>query len=259
MRTVVLVHWNADEANERAQRLRGAEYAVAFFRSDSGPAALREVREVPPDAFVVDLSRLPSHGRAVAVALRQQKQTRFVPLVFVEGSAAKVAPIRSQIPDACFTTWSKIRGVLRKAIERPPSTPVVPKTMDAYSGTPLPKKLGIKPGFTVALLDAPEEFESRLGEVPPDVRIRRDMRSAADLILLFASSQKDLLRRLPQAQRAMNDGGSIWIAWPKKSSGLLSNLSDRWVRETGLSRGLVDYKVCAIDDTWSGLRFARRK
>lgn len=259
MQSVVLVNWNPADAEDRAERLRKLGYAVTFFRHGSGPTALREVREAPPDAFVIDLDRLPSHGRAVAVALRQQKSTRAAPLVFVGGSAEKLKPIRDQLPDATFTTWGRVRSDLCRAIERPPSTPIVPKTMDAYSGTPLPKKLGIKSGFAVGLLDAPDDFETLLGDLPSDVRTRRDARSKADLLIVFAASRSQLLRRLPQAERAMKDGGSIWMAWPKKTSGLATDVSEAWVRATGLSRGLVDYKICAIDDTWSGLRFTRRK
>lgn len=83
-------------------------------------------------------------------------------------------------------------------------------------------------------------------------------RGRADLVMLFVATRAELARRLPVAQRTMDDGGSLWIAWPKQSSGVPSDLTQQIVRSTGLGAGLVDYKICAIDDTWSGLRFARR-
>jgi hypothetical protein len=129
-----------------------------------------------------------------------------------------------------------------------------------YSGTPLPRKLGIKIGSAVALLGAPEGFEARtLGPLPPGVVVRADTRSLFNVGLLFARSKTDLVRRFPGAARAMGDPGALWIAWPKKASGTETDLDGNAVREFGLGAGLVDYKVAAIDATWSGLCFARRK
>ena len=132
--------------------------------------------------------------------------------------------------------------------------------MAGYSGTPLPKKLGIKPGSGVALLGAPPGFaETTLGALPEGATIREDSRSAFDVGLLFARSKADLARRFPAAARAMADPGALWILWPKKASGVVTDLGENAVRDFGLAAGLVDYKVAAIDATWSGLCFARRK
>ncbi|UCF69543.1 MAG: DUF3052 domain-containing protein [Acidobacteriota bacterium] len=130
--------------------------------------------------------------------------------------------------------------------------------MAGYSGTPLPKKLGIKPDSTVALLGAPRDFERTLGMLPEGVKLRRQARGRAERVLLFVSARAELARRFPAAVRAMADGGGLWIVWPKKSSGVSTDLSQTEVRGYGLARGLVDYKICAIDETWSGLLFARR-
>jgi hypothetical protein len=127
-----------------------------------------------------------------------------------------------------------------------------------YSGTPLPKKLGIKPGAVVALVDAPTGFEQTLGELPAGVRLRRDARGRAHLTLCFVRTRAELGRRIPALSRAAAQGG-LWICWPKKASGVATDLSDSVVRKVGLAAGLVDFKVCAVDATWSGLRFASRK
>lgn len=132
------------------------------------------------------------------------------------------------------------------------------KKKDAgYSGTPLPKKLGIKPGTTVLLVGAPRGWEPTLGELPEDVVVRRGSIAKADMILWFTSSAKELRAGVRKAARSF--GGGLWIAWPKKASGVATDLSEDVVRTTGLAAGLVDFKVCAIDATWSGLRFARAK
>lgn len=248
------------EAEERAARLRSAGHQVGV-QSDQrgGTEAFRGVRQNPPDAFVIDLSRLPSHGRAVAGWLRQTKATRHRPIVFVGGEAEKVAQTRRLLPDAVFTEWSRIRGALRQALRRPPAAPVVPGTMAGYSGTPLPKKLGITAGSTVALLGAPHGFERTLGALPGNVRFQRHARRAAHRILLFARSCADLERRFPAAAKAVADGGGLWIVWPKKSSGVETDLAEPLVRAFGLAAGWVDYKICAVDETWSGLLFARRR
>lgn len=258
MGRVVLVHWKASEAAERAERLRRAGHAVELF-SPGGGARLRTYREAPPDAFVIDLGRLPSQGGAVATFLRQQKATRRVPIVFVDGDPEKRARVRKLLPDAAYTEWGRIRGDLRRALARPPQKPAVPGTMAGYSGTPLPKKLGIGAGSSVALLGAPAGFEGTLGALPENVRLLKQTREGAQVIVLFARSRAELERRFPRARRTLPDGGRLWIAWPKQASGLTSDLTQQAVRALGLARGLVDYKICAIDATWSALCFTRRR
>jgi hypothetical protein len=124
-----------------------------------------------------------------------------------------------------------------------------------YSNTPLARKLGMTPGARVAVLGAPAGFTGRLEDVAaPHARLR----GRVDLILMFADSRAGVERRLGALIAALEPRGGLWIAWPKRSSGVASDLDDRVVRELGLAAGLVDNKVCAIDETWSGLRFVRR-
>jgi hypothetical protein len=127
-----------------------------------------------------------------------------------------------------------------------------------YSGTPLPRKLGIKPESRLAVLGAPEGFDATLGGLPPGVSVRRSARGPLDVIVAFFSERSALERRLPALTRALAPAGGLWIAWPKRASGLASDLGEGVVRELGLAAGLVDNKVCAIDATWSGLRFVYR-
>ncbi len=132
--------------------------------------------------------------------------------------------------------------------------------MAGYSGTPLPKKLGIREGYRVALIHAPRDFERTLGELPSGARAVRGLRGTRtfDVLILFADRARILADAWPRAAARMNPAAGLWIAWPKKSSGVATDLRDGVVREFGLGRGLVDNKVCAIDETWSGLRFVTR-
>ncbi len=129
-----------------------------------------------------------------------------------------------------------------------------------YSGTPLAKKLGIKEGHRVALLLAPEGFKDTLDGLPDDVWLGHDLRGRCDLdvIVLFVTKRTPLKNRMAKAIEKLAERGGLWIAWPKKASGVETELSDGVVREMGLATGLVDNKVCAISTVWSGLRFVRR-
>jgi hypothetical protein len=256
---VRLIHWKAAEAQEGIARLRKAGYRVAYDDLD-GPGNARAIAKSPPDAVVIDLSRLPSHGREMGMFLRQRKATRHVPVVFAGGEPEKVERTRKALPDAVFTPWSRIRSALKRALARPPADPVVPPSvMAGYSGTPLPKKLGIKEGSVVALSGAPKGFEKTLGRLPDGVTVRRQVRGRADRILWFVKSLRDLDRGVERMGRALSEKGGLWIAWPKKASGVTTDLTQTDVRRVGLASGLVDYKICGIDSTWSGLLFARRK
>ena len=127
-----------------------------------------------------------------------------------------------------------------------------------YSGTPLPKKLGIKEGSSVALVAPPQDFNTTLGTLPAGAKLHTSPRGKRDLTLCFVRSFKDLKAAIPRMVEASKQGG-VWFAWPKKTSSLASDVSETEVRALGLAAGLVDHKICAIDQTWSGLRFALRK
>jgi len=129
-----------------------------------------------------------------------------------------------------------------------------------YSGTPLPKKLGIKPDHLVDLIDAPLGFDVTLGDLPIGVAVHSDSanRLPIDVIVLFTKSEKKLRKRFKVVAKRLAPAGGLWIAWPKRASGVATDLTENEVRGIGLDAGLVDNKVCAIDDTWSALRFVIR-
>lgn len=211
-----------------------------------------------PDAFVIDLACAPSHGRELAGWLRRQKATRSVPMVFIEGDPDKTNRVRAFLPDATFTTWGAVTKVLPEAIAQSRSDPIVPGAMDAYVGASLPKKLGIGEGSVVALLGAPEGFGQALTDLPRNVRLVEGLDVAPNVLLLFVTSQAELEEKFPDAAKRLAEGDKLWICWPKKASGVDSDLTQKIVRAFGLARAFVDYKISSIDSTWSGLCFTRR-
>jgi hypothetical protein len=130
--------------------------------------------------------------------------------------------------------------------------------MAGYSGTPLWKKLGIKPGARVAVENAPEGFAALLDPLPEGVRLEAAGTAVAQVIVFFTRRAADLAARLPGLAREMDRAGGLWIAWPKKASRVPTDLTEDVIRHMALAAGLVDNKVCAIDDTWSGLRLVWR-
>ena len=130
--------------------------------------------------------------------------------------------------------------------------------MVGYSGTPLPKKLGVKPETTLALIGAPADFGATLGELPDRVRTKTRAAGSADVVVAFFTKRSQLERRLEPLAKVIYPGGGLWIAWPKRSSGVETDITEDVVRELALAGGLVDNKVCAIDETWSGLRLVYR-
>jgi hypothetical protein len=128
-----------------------------------------------------------------------------------------------------------------------------------YSATPLAKKLGIKPGHRVAFPGAPGGFEAALGELPDGARVKARAAGPLDVIVFFTITKAELARRFDALKRALDPLGGLWIAWPKRSSGVATDLTENVVRDVALERGLVDNKVCAIDETWSGLRLVYRR
>ena len=127
-----------------------------------------------------------------------------------------------------------------------------------YSGTPLTKKLGIKEGFRVGLVGAPDGFREELSDLPPSVTFVTSLAAQLDLILLFVKSQSEMTRNFSRLAAKLKPAGMLWIAWPKKASGVATDLSDNSVRQIGLDAGLVDVKVCAVNEIWSGLKFVIR-
>jgi CheY-like chemotaxis protein len=256
---ILLIHWKQTEAEDRAAPPRNIGHTVTVHWDSEDGAGLRRYRETSPDAIVISLDRLPSQGVGVATWFRQQARTRQIPLVFAGGKVEKVQAARRQLPDAIYTDWDSLAKALKQAVGTPVNAPVVPGTMQSYAGVPLSKKLGLKANCRVALLGAPERFEEKLSPMPAGVTVRKQARGEFAVVLQFVRSMAELEQRFSVATKVVADGGRIWFVWPKKTSGMMIDVTQATVRRFGLERNWVDFKIAAIDEIWSGLAFARRK
>ena len=257
MQQIKLIHWKSEEVSSREKLLEAAGYQVDS-QLDSGPKLLKQLADSPPTAIVIDLSRLPSQGRDLALMIRKRKGTRNIPVVFVGGKEAKVDQVRLLIPDASYTAWDDIQPALENAISNPPPDPIVHDSIFAgYAGKTLVEKLGIKTNTSVCLMNAPTNYHKTLGELPPKVKLITDQTSDCDLTIWFCKSKSDLDHNI---FRIVNQShhDPVWIVWPKQKSSLNSDLTQQYVRQVGLANHLVDYKISAFDETWSGLLFRYR-
>jgi hypothetical protein len=130
--------------------------------------------------------------------------------------------------------------------------------MPGYSGTPLPKKLGIKDGFHISFADAPADVLAELRAALAACEVARDGRGPLDFGMVFTKSRVELRKEFSRFAKLLAPAGMLWVSWPKKSSGVATDLDENVVREIGLAAGLVDVKVCAVTEVWSGLKFVRR-
>jgi hypothetical protein len=259
MAVVRLVCWKPELAQERARLLKDAGISV-----DASPlipgGGIGQFRANPPAAVLIDLDWLPSHGREVAVALRISKSTRHIPIVFAGGVPEKVERIRQELPDAFFTDWKRVPRVIAKALKEAPVDPVRPVAhMQRYAGSSLVKKLGFKPKMKAALLGAPEGFEEILGELPEGAEIQDKLTRQTELAIWFIRSRAELEAETAFLSVRLPEGCSLWIVHPKQTSRYKVDFNQNVVRAVGLEAGLVDYKVCAVDADWTGLKFARKR
>ncbi len=256
MARVRLFHWKALEAGEFRDPLRAAGYEVDYDEKIV-PGRFAQIRRSPPDAFVIVLSRLPSHGREVATFLRRSPATRHVPLIFVDGEIEKVATVRQLLPDAVYTTRARMAAAVGKAMARRPTAPVVPvQMMERYGARTTAQKLGIKEGFRVALLDAPRDYTAALGPMPDGVELCEQPDDVCPVTLWFVEDPEGYRSTLPRMRRLAAQT-KLWVIWPK--GGQRAGITQGLIRETANKVGLVDYKICAVNDLWSAMAFAKKK
>ncbi len=132
---------------------------------------------------------------------------------------------------------------------------MAPKTIAGYSKKTLVEKLGIKPGRTGAILNSPRGYAATLGKLPENVELKKELGGRLEFIHFFCREKQELQRRFPALKSSLAPDGMLWVSWPKGSSGVATDLNENRVREIGLAHGLVDVKVCAVDEVWSGLKF----
>lgn len=258
MAQIRLVSWNPDAAREHARVLKSAGFTVdASVLRTSG--LIGQFRDQPPAVILIDLDRLPSHGRAVAIVVRSGKSTQHIPIVFAGGAEEKVKTAREQAPWGIFTDWPGVTNALKKALKKRTAPGSGKSYMQHYAGSSLVKKLGFKPNMRTALLGAPEGFEEQLGELPESVEFETKVSPQTRLAIWFVRSLRELADETPYLSARLPTGASLWIVYPKQTSRFKVDFTQYDVRAIGLAAGLVDYKICAVDSDWTGLKFARKR
>jgi hypothetical protein len=256
MPRVRLFHWRAEEAKPVIALLRAAGYTVEY-PGDKANGNWRSLRENPPLAAIIDLTRLPSHGRYVAAEMRATKSLRHIPIVFLDGDPGKVERIRKELPDAVYTSRGRLMAALKRV--KPLADPVTPPRMMNRTDRTAAEKLGIKAGARVAVIDPPADYVRVLGKLPKDVSIEEDPDGPLPLTLWFVREPEGYLAGLGP-MRKLAGASRIWIVYPKQQGRKAgSGLTQGLIREAALSVGLVDYKVCSVNEVWTGLLFTLKK
>jgi hypothetical protein len=257
MKTIKLLSWH-DNIETKAASLKrpGLRIDTAPLKRTSG--VVGELAHLKPAALILDLDRLPSHSREIARSLRSSKSARHIPILFAGGLPEKVDRIRSENPDACYTTWPEAPGALAALLLHPPSVPAIARPRD-FSTTPLLKKLGVGEDMQIALIAAPDGFEEILGDLPASTTLNTRITPKTNLALCFIRSLEDLAATLDLLTLRLPKQASVWIVHPKRTAKHRIDFNQNHVRDAALATALVDYKVCSIDADWSALKFAHRK
>ncbi len=255
-----LICWDAQLARTHAAGLQAAGFSV-----DSSPFTpsriIGAIKGNPPAAIVIDLDRLPSHGRAVASVLGSSASTRSIPLAFAGGAEEKAAVAREQFPSAILTPWNKAAAALRKALKNPPAAAPLktPHPMQRYAAAPLARKLGLPDSAPCALIHAPEGFEETLDGLPVEFEFQSRIAPDTKLAIWFVRTAGEMALAIERAALRLPQGASAWMVFPKQSGRIACDFTANHVRRTALDSGLVDYKICAVDRDWTGMKFARRR
>ncbi len=259
MARVHLVHWDPEDARVRVTALVALGHDAVHLPGLTGTPLMRALRAASPDAFLIDLSRRPSHGREVALALAASPATRHIPILCAGGDDAATARLRALLPHAVFASYGQMKTAVPRALRAARAPAAAPRrsTDTLYAGRTLTQKLGITAGERVAAVGAPPGFAALLAPLPTGARLTADP-AGAQRYVWFVRTRRELQMALGRLAAAVTTEVA-WLAWPKKTSGTKTDLDGNVVREAGLAAGLVDFKVCSIDATWSGLAFKRRR
>jgi hypothetical protein len=213
---------------------------------------------------VIDLTVRPSHGRDSAIYLRRTKYARHIALVFVDGAPEKVEAIRRLLPDAAFATSTAPKQLcsnIRSACAKGVAEPVIPPSpMERFGSRTAAQKLGIKENATVALIDPPRDYAAALGELPAGAELLEDPDPVQAVTLWFIRDPR-VYQAEVHRMRAIANRTKLWVVWRKGSAGkdTRGGLTDKVIRQVANEAGLVDYKICAVNEQWSAMAFAQRK
>jgi len=257
VKTIKLISWHENiKKKVAALKQAGVRIDIAPLTRLSG--AVGELARLNPAVLVLDLDKLPSNSREIALVLRSSKSARHIPVLFAGGAPEKTVRIRTEYPEGIFAEWPEVPQALAKLLRQPPPTPSVLPPRD-FSTTPLLKKLGIQADMQIACIAAPDAFEELLGDLPENAIVTTGITPKTALALCFVRSLDDLAATLDLLTLRLPKQVSVWIIHPKRAGRYRVDFNQNHVRDRALEVGLVDYKVCSIDADWSALKFAWRK
>lgn len=249
-RVIRLFHFRESEAQPLIDLLKDGGYDV-YYPGEREPSPYSKIRAMNPYAVVIDMTRLPSHGRYIGAEIRAHKGIRHVPLVYVDATDAALEQTQRMFPDATFTTRTKLLNALKKV--KPLADPATPPLLG--SGRVVWQKLGIKAGMRVAVFDAPAGCGKLIGDLPEGAELVEEPTGALPLTLWFVSDPDEYqagVRRM----RKWAEKSRVWVVYPKGSKSPLTQFT---VRESALALGLVDYKICSLDAKWTAMLFTIKK
>jgi hypothetical protein len=257
VKTVKLLSWH-DDIKTKAAILKLRDLRIDSIPLVSTSGAIGELARLNPSALVLDLDRRPSNSRVIATVLRTSKSARHIPILFAGGLPEKIDRIRTELPDACFTSWAEAPQALTALLLHPPSPPSLERAHHVFT-TPLAQKLGIRANMHLSLIAAPDAFEECLGDLPENTSLATRLTPKTSLALCFVRSLKDLAATLDLLTLRLPKKASAWIVHPKRTGKYHVDFNQNHVRDYALAAGLVDYKVCSVDNDWSALKFAHRQ
>jgi len=264
MATIKLLSFQPErEIAAKAKLLRRRGVTVDATPLIRTSAAVGELAEFNPAVLVFDLDKLPSTSRVIASLLRDSKSARHIPVLFAGGDPAKLDRVRMEQPNATFAEWEQVPEALDRLLHSAPRAAAVlaPRKLPSHIETPLPRKLGVVTASTdprqVALLAAPDGFIETLGDLPEWVTFAERITAKTALALCFVRTPAELAVTVDLLAARLPQGASAWIVHPKRRH--KPAFHQDHVRDAALAVGLVDYKVCSVDNDWSGLKFAHRK
>ncbi|HYZ87048.1 MAG TPA: hypothetical protein VE621_21715 [Bryobacteraceae bacterium] len=251
MAKFALVHWNESEAEARVREASSKGVGLELLRLQPG-RTVQTIRSVNPEALLIDLTRMPSNGRAVASVLRSQRSTCHIPILFVGGEPQKVEKALADAPGSQWCEWENIAKAIPKLLATAPKT-----VAKHHSEVPVAKKLNLLGGKTICVLNAPESFLALLESVD-GLTVHDQLNRKFDSVLLFTTTMNELEAGLAAIFRRTFEL-PLTLAWPKRASGADSELSMPLLREYLKEFGYIDYKVASIDKTWSAMLFSRAR
>lgn len=271
MAEIKLLSWH-EEIAAKAASLRGRGTTVDAAPLVRTSAVIGELARLNPAALVLDLDRLPSNSREIALALRASKSARHIPILFAgslpaeDGLPARYARLKAELPDIPYAAWPEAQGAVMKLLAEPKTAPNIVPPPRVYSAS-LAQKLGVVSGPTgraakareIALIGAPEGFLELLGELPETVTFTTRLGASVHLAMCFIRSWDELAGVLDMLKLRLPERASAWIVYPKRTGNRHRDFNENDVRKSALAAGLVDYKICSVDAEWSAMKFAWRK